>query len=459
MRQEGKDYRGSVRRHDADSEGTRSRVQRPVGDPEAEAIFPLMDEDLAPLLLASAHGQLQPRPVRFSGATSVCVVLAAGGYPNAGESGRPITGLDTAGGVSDALVFHAGTSLRDGVLVSGSGRVLTVVGRGPTYQHASTVAYRRRVASARDHCKTGDIAARRYRPTADALTSTFRGRDPRSTPTTAYASSAGCRVTRRIVTIERDLRAAAPSTFPPAGRPVVAHLLVNANADSAGTISGSPKQPPWDLVTAATRRRPMTCAAAEVLQCANTDKESSRVTPAPDRDARPESRPGPLRRWRRQLGEVLGLAGRAHRVHTARSDGGAQRALLTSRRRGASAEAERGVLGGIRHAVAAVQGNRHTACTWANTTRPRRADVADGDGPGAGQLAATCCSHQLARADGLHRRSSSSCIVEATGAAFPPAAAARRDDSCADGRRTSHLLPRYGRGYSRGITDARSDRT
>jgi phosphoribosylamine--glycine ligase len=112
------------------------------GDPEAEVIFPLMDEDLAPLLLTAARGELQPRPVRFSRDKSVCVVLAAGGYPDAGESGQPITGLHAAGQVAGALVFHAGTSLRDGVLVSGSGRVLTVVGRGATYQHAIDVAYR-----------------------------------------------------------------------------------------------------------------------------------------------------------------------------------------------------------------------------------------------------------------------------------------------------------------------------
>jgi len=112
------------------------------GDPEAEVIFPLMDEDLAPILMAAARGALPSRPVKFRSEKSVCVVLAAGGYPDAGESGRAISGLDAAAAVPNALVFHAGTSIRDGTLVSGSGRVLTVVGRGETYQSAIDVAYR-----------------------------------------------------------------------------------------------------------------------------------------------------------------------------------------------------------------------------------------------------------------------------------------------------------------------------
>jgi phosphoribosylamine--glycine ligase len=112
------------------------------GDPEAEVIFPLMDEDLSPLLMAAARGHLPERPVRFRSERCVCVVLAAGGYPEAGEGGKPISGLDAAASVPGALVFHAGTSLRDGAVVSGSGRVLTVAGRGSSYQDAIDVAYR-----------------------------------------------------------------------------------------------------------------------------------------------------------------------------------------------------------------------------------------------------------------------------------------------------------------------------
>jgi phosphoribosylamine--glycine ligase len=111
------------------------------GDPEAEVIFPLLDEDLGPLLMAAARGELPDRPVRFRAEKSVCVVLAAGGYPDAGESGKAITGLPEAAAVAGALIFHAGTALRNGTLVSGSGRVLTVVGRGRSYQEAIDGAY------------------------------------------------------------------------------------------------------------------------------------------------------------------------------------------------------------------------------------------------------------------------------------------------------------------------------
>jgi phosphoribosylamine--glycine ligase len=112
------------------------------GDPEAQVVFPMLDEDLLPLLLAAARGELASRPARFRDEPHVCVVLAAGGYPEAGEGGKPISGIDRAAAVPGALVFHAGTSVHEGVLVSGSGRVLTIVGRGPSYQDAIDVAYR-----------------------------------------------------------------------------------------------------------------------------------------------------------------------------------------------------------------------------------------------------------------------------------------------------------------------------
>jgi phosphoribosylamine--glycine ligase len=70
------------------------------------------------------------------------VVLAAGGYPGDAESNKLISGIDAAAAVPGALVFHAGTSRRDGKLVTAGGRVLTVVGRGPTHRDAIDVAYR-----------------------------------------------------------------------------------------------------------------------------------------------------------------------------------------------------------------------------------------------------------------------------------------------------------------------------
>ena len=112
------------------------------GDPEAQVVLPMLDEDLSWLLGAAATGALPSRPARFRNEPHVGVVLAAGGYPEQPESGKPITGLDAAAAVPGAMVFHAGTSKRDGQVVTSGGRVLTVVGRGASHRDAIDVAYR-----------------------------------------------------------------------------------------------------------------------------------------------------------------------------------------------------------------------------------------------------------------------------------------------------------------------------
>ena len=112
------------------------------GDPEAQVILPMLDDDLAMWLHAAASGALPDGAVRFSGQPHVGVVLAAGGYPEAAEAGKPIAGLDAAAAVPGALIFHAGTGRQGDQIVTAGGRVLTVVGRGSTYQEAIEVAYR-----------------------------------------------------------------------------------------------------------------------------------------------------------------------------------------------------------------------------------------------------------------------------------------------------------------------------
>jgi len=112
------------------------------GDPEAQVILPMLDEDLSWLLAAAATGALPARTARFRNEPHVGVVLAAGGYPDTVHTGTPIAGLDAAAAVPNALVFHAGTARRDGQTVSSGGRVLTVVGRGPSHRDAIDVAYR-----------------------------------------------------------------------------------------------------------------------------------------------------------------------------------------------------------------------------------------------------------------------------------------------------------------------------
>ena len=112
------------------------------GDPEAQVVLPMLDEDLSWLLAAAATEALPSRPARFRNEPHVGVVLASGGYPESSQSGSVITGVEAASNVPGALVFHAGTSRRAGQLVTSGGRVLTVVGRGPTYRAAIEVAYR-----------------------------------------------------------------------------------------------------------------------------------------------------------------------------------------------------------------------------------------------------------------------------------------------------------------------------
>ena len=111
------------------------------GDPEAQVILPMLDEDLASLLMCAANGTLPSRRARFSSDVHVGVVLAAGGYPENVETGKVISGIDAARSVPKAVIFHGGTARENEELVTAGGRVLTVVGRGATYQEGIDTAY------------------------------------------------------------------------------------------------------------------------------------------------------------------------------------------------------------------------------------------------------------------------------------------------------------------------------
>ena len=112
------------------------------GDPEAQVVLPMLDEDLSWLLGAAATGALPARPARFRDEPHVGVVIASRGYPESAESNQAIFGLDEAAAVPGAMVFHAGTARRDNQIVTAGGRVLTVVGRGPSHREAIETAYR-----------------------------------------------------------------------------------------------------------------------------------------------------------------------------------------------------------------------------------------------------------------------------------------------------------------------------
>ena len=111
------------------------------GDPEAQVVLPLVEGSLADMLMASATGQLAGRRALFSSDRAVGVVLASRGYPASSESGRVITGLDRAQAMPGVVVFHAATQVTDAGLITAGGRVLTVVGRGPSFEIAMSRAY------------------------------------------------------------------------------------------------------------------------------------------------------------------------------------------------------------------------------------------------------------------------------------------------------------------------------
>ena len=110
------------------------------GDPETQVVLPLLDSDLVAIMCACADGTLADVPLRWKDGAAVCVVLASGGYPGHYEKGQEIHGLADAEAMG-ALVFHAGTAMKDGKLVTNGGRVLGVVGRGADISSAVDAAY------------------------------------------------------------------------------------------------------------------------------------------------------------------------------------------------------------------------------------------------------------------------------------------------------------------------------
>ena len=111
------------------------------GDPETEAVLPLLESDLAKIMLACTKGTLKKERVEWKNACAVDVVLASEGYPATHSSGEEIVGLEEAK-KTGCLVFHAGTAEKDGAVVSAGGRVLNVVAEAPDIRSAIEKAYR-----------------------------------------------------------------------------------------------------------------------------------------------------------------------------------------------------------------------------------------------------------------------------------------------------------------------------
>jgi phosphoribosylamine--glycine ligase len=131
------------------------------GDPETQPIMMRLDTDLIDIIEAIIDGNLSKIDVKWKAESAVCVVMASGGYPGNYAKGKAIRGLENAAKHNKVMVFHAGTSLKDGAIVTDGGRVLGVTGLGPVVAAAidNTYAGVREIAFEGAHYRK-DIGAR-----------------------------------------------------------------------------------------------------------------------------------------------------------------------------------------------------------------------------------------------------------------------------------------------------------
>ncbi|MFB6365991.1 phosphoribosylamine--glycine ligase [Paenibacillus elgii] len=108
------------------------------GDPETQVVLPRLKTDLLDIFLAAVNGRLDQMEIEWSEEAAVCVILASEGYPGSYPKGLPIEGLED---VQDSIVFHAGTAIKDGGVVTNGGRVLGVTALGRDIAEARAKAY------------------------------------------------------------------------------------------------------------------------------------------------------------------------------------------------------------------------------------------------------------------------------------------------------------------------------
>jgi len=111
------------------------------GDPETQAILVRLDSDLVEAMQACVEGRLSDTELRWTPGASACVIASSAGYPGAYKTGLPITGLEAAARVPGVQVFHSGTALADGRVVTSGGRVLGVTAAAENLQKALAAAY------------------------------------------------------------------------------------------------------------------------------------------------------------------------------------------------------------------------------------------------------------------------------------------------------------------------------
>jgi len=131
------------------------------GDPETQVLLTRLKTDLAGLIDAVIDGRLHECSAEWDTRPAVCVVMASGGYPGDYEKGKEIQGLDAFNGAEDVMVFHAGTRLENGRIVTAGGRVLGVTALGSDLRAAQARAYEAVSKISFDGCQfRRDIAAK-----------------------------------------------------------------------------------------------------------------------------------------------------------------------------------------------------------------------------------------------------------------------------------------------------------
>ncbi len=111
------------------------------GDPEAQVVLPRMKNDIIDVIDACIDGKLSDIELEFEDNAAVCVILASDGYPEKYEKGKVIEGLDNFVGKEGYYVFHSGTAMKDGKIVTNGGRVLGITAKGDTLIEARNNAY------------------------------------------------------------------------------------------------------------------------------------------------------------------------------------------------------------------------------------------------------------------------------------------------------------------------------
>ena len=112
------------------------------GDPETQAVLPRLETDLIEILLAVVEGNLSKVNIKWKDKATVCVILASGGYPGKYQKGKVIYGFEKLENKKDIIVFHAGTKLQEGKIVTAGGRVLGVTAWDDTISKARERAYK-----------------------------------------------------------------------------------------------------------------------------------------------------------------------------------------------------------------------------------------------------------------------------------------------------------------------------